>query len=181
MSLFNNKTVLESKLMRTESRATELHNYTTVVVQSASLLKFRGHEFDRRHQEDVHRYGQAVIGLDMLQSLYLDLLGRSWNSTAATVTRQRYELVRPRPRLQTESHSTLVLSGILTNKIKGAAKAFAKEHIIKGRQYMYAGAALVVINALLVVDLEDDETARVRLAAGFPGDVLCLRDLRRVH
>ena len=87
----------------------------------------------------------------MLQSFYLDLLGRSWNSTAATVTRQRYELVRPRPRLQTESHSKLVLSGILANRIKGAAKAIAKEHAMKGRQYMYAGAALVVANALLVL------------------------------
>ena len=74
---------------------------------------------DSRHRESVYRYGQAVVGLDMLQTLYLDLLGRSWNSTAATVARQRFELVRPRPRLSTESHSALVLSKMIHHQTEG--------------------------------------------------------------
>ena len=142
--------------MRVESRATELHNYATLVVQSASLLNTHGKMYDRRHRENVHRYGQAVVGLDLLRTLYLDLLGRSWNSTAATVTRQRFELVRPRPRLSTESHSALVLSKMIHQKrgdksdVENSRKIH-KEHQKQSLMYFLLAGMLVCINVILVM------------------------------
>ena len=83
LSLFGRKTLLEARLMRAESRATELHNYATLVVQSASLLNTQGKMYDRRHRENVHRYGQAVVGLDMLISTW------TCSAEAGTVPQRR--------------------------------------------------------------------------------------------
>ena len=111
--------------------------------------------YDRRHRENVHRYGQAVVGLDLLRTLYLDLLGRSWNSTAATVTRQRFELVRPRPRLSTESHSARIeqddTSETRRQKDVESSRKIHKEHQKQSLMYFLLAGMLVCINVILVM------------------------------
>ena len=59
-SLFSNKSLLEVRLMRAATRAKEIHNYSSVVMQSANKLHRRHDDKlknDSRHRESVYRYG----------------------------------------------------------------------------------------------------------------------------
>jgi hypothetical protein len=86
--------------MQAEARAIEIHNYITLIVQKSMLQQHKEH-----FQRKAHNFGQAIIGLELLQSLYLDLLGRGWNSAASAITRQRYDILRPRPNFKDDAHS----------------------------------------------------------------------------